>query len=155
MQSQNISDIIEKYLKSILAESQEVEIKRSEMAQLFNCVPSQINYVIKTRFNIQNGYIVSSKRGGGGYIRIAKVNLVDDYDVLDELITIVGDSINFKDAFQLIQSLFQASVLSQMTANLLLAVIDKKTLSFGDSELENMLRARIMKSILTRLKYDD
>ncbi|MFT9051219.1 MAG: CtsR family transcriptional regulator, partial [Liquorilactobacillus nagelii] len=60
-----------------------------------------------------------------------------------------------KDAFQLIQSLFQASVLSQMTANLLLAVIDKKTLSFGDSELENMLRARIMKSILTRLKYDD
>ncbi|AUJ31299.1 CtsR family transcriptional regulator [Liquorilactobacillus nagelii] len=155
MQSQNISDIIEKYLKSILAESQEVEIKRSEMAQLFNCVPSQINYVIKTRFNIQNGYIVRSKRGGGGYIRIAKVNLVDDYDVLDELITIVGDSINFKDAFQLIQSLFQASVLSQMTANLLLAVIDKKTLSFGDSELENMLRARIMKSILTRLKYDD
>ncbi|MFT8562685.1 CtsR family transcriptional regulator, partial [Liquorilactobacillus nagelii] len=149
------SDIIEKYLKSILAESQEVEIKRSEMAQLFNCVPSQINYVIKTRFNIQNGYIVRSKRGGGGYIRIAKVNLVDDYDVLDELITIVGDSINFKDAFQLIQSLFQASVLSQMTANLLLAVIDKKTLSFGDSELENMLRARIMKSILTRLKYDD
>ncbi|MFT8748766.1 CtsR family transcriptional regulator [Liquorilactobacillus nagelii] len=155
MQSQNISDIIEKYLKSILAESQEVEIKRSEMAQLFNCVPSQINYVIKTRFNIQNGYIVRSKRGGGGYIRIAKVNLVDDYDVLDELITIVGDSINFKDAFQLIQSLFQASVLSQMTANLLLAVIDKKTLSLGDSELENMLRARIMKSILTRLKYDD
>ncbi|MCI1922159.1 MAG: CtsR family transcriptional regulator [Liquorilactobacillus nagelii] len=155
MQSQNISDIIEKYLKSILAESQEVEIKRSEMAQLFNCVPSQINYVIKTRFNIQNGYIVRSKRGGGGYIRIAKVNLVDDYDVLDELITIVGDSINFKDAFQLIQSLFQASVLSQMTANLLLAVIDKKTLSFGDSELENMLRARIMKSILARLKYDD
>lgn len=155
MQSQNISDIIEKYLKSILAESQEVEIKRSEMAQLFNCVPSQINYVIKTRFNIQNGYIVRSKRGGGGYIRIAKVNLVDDYDVLDELITIVGDSINFKEAFQLIQSLFQASVLSQMTANLLLAVIDKKTLNFGDSELENMLRARIMKSILTRLKYDD
>lgn len=154
MQSQNISDIIEKYLKSILAESQEVEIKRSEMAQLFNCVPSQINYVINTRFNVQNGYIVRSKRGGGGYIRIAKVNLVDDCDVLDELIGIVGESITFKESFQLIKSLFQADVLTQTTANLLLAVIDKKTLNFGDVELENMLRARIMKSILNRLKYD-
>ena len=62
MQSQNISDIIEKYLKSILADSEHVEIRRSEIADLFNVVPSQINYVIKTRFTIQNGYLVESKR---------------------------------------------------------------------------------------------
>ncbi|WP_034994213.1 CtsR family transcriptional regulator [Liquorilactobacillus vini] len=155
MQSQNISDIIEKYLKSILAESDEIEIKRSEMAQLFNCVPSQINYVINTRFNVQNGYIVRSKRGGGGYIRIEKINFVDDYDVFDELISIVGESISFKDAFQMIKSLFQAEVLTRSEANLILAIIDKKTLNLADCKLENMLRARIMKSILNRLKYDD
>ena len=56
MQSRNISDIIEQYLKDILADSQQIEIKRSEVAELFNCVPSQINYVIKTRFTIPNGY---------------------------------------------------------------------------------------------------
>ena len=83
MQSRNISDIIEQYLKDILADSQQIEIKRSEVAELFNCVPSQINYVIKTRFTIPNGYLVQSKRGGGGYIRIAKVNLIDDTDILD------------------------------------------------------------------------
>ena len=72
MQGQNISDIIEKYLKQILADSEEIEIRRSEIADLFDVVPSQINYVIKTRFTIQNGYVVESKRGGGGYIRIEK-----------------------------------------------------------------------------------
>ena len=68
MQNRNISDIIERYLKSILAEASQVEIKRSEVADQFDCVPSQINYVIKTRFTLQNGYLVESKRGGGGYI---------------------------------------------------------------------------------------
>lgn len=100
MQSQNISDIIEKYLKSILADSEHVEIRWSEIADLFNVVPSQINYVIKTRFTIQNGYLVESKRGGGGYIRIEKVNLVDDADVLDALIQVIGDSITQRDAMR-------------------------------------------------------
>lgn len=86
MQGQNISDIIERYLKEILADSEEVEIRRSEIADQFDVVPSQINYVIKTRFTIQNGYLVESKRGGGGYIRIEKVKLLDDIDVLDSLI---------------------------------------------------------------------
>ena len=86
MQNRNISDIIERYLKSILAEASQVEIKRSEVADQFDCVPSQINYVIKTRFTLQNGYLVESKRGGGGYIRIAKVDLISDPDILDELI---------------------------------------------------------------------
>ncbi len=107
MQSQNISDIIEKYLKSILADSEHVEIRRSEIADLFNVVPSQINYVIKTRFTIQNGYLVESKRGGGGYIRIEKVNLVDDADVLDALIQVIGDSITQRDAYAVVQSLYE------------------------------------------------
>ena len=66
MQNRNISDIIESYLKEILADSKQIEIKRSEIAEQFDVVPSQINYVIKTRFNIQNGYLVESKRGGVG-----------------------------------------------------------------------------------------
>ena len=75
MQRENISDIIETYLKTILAQEAAVEIRRAEIARRFNCVPSQINYVIKTRFTPARGYIVESKRGGGGYIRIVKVKL--------------------------------------------------------------------------------
>lgn len=154
MQSQNISDIIEKYLKSILADSEHVEIRRSEIADLFNVVPSQINYVIKTRFTIQNGYLVESKRGGGGYIRIEKVNLVDDADVLDALIQVIGDSITQRDAYAVVQSLYEDDVLNRREAQLILVAIDHDTLGLTDRELENSLRARIIIGILNHLRYE-
>ncbi|WP_436666261.1 CtsR family transcriptional regulator [Lactiplantibacillus plantarum] len=154
MQSQNISDIIEKYLKSILADSEHVEIRRSEIADLFNVVPSQINYVIKTRFTIQNGYLVESKRGGGGYIRIEKVNLVDDADVLDALIQVIGDSITQRDAYAVVQSLYEDDVLNRREAQLILVVIDHETLGLTDRDLENSLRARIIIGILNHLRYE-
>ncbi|AVW07011.1 CtsR family transcriptional regulator [Lactiplantibacillus plantarum] len=154
MQSQNISDIIEKYLKSILADSEHVEIRRSEIADLFNVVPSQINYVIKTRFTIQNGYLVESKRGGGGYIRIEKVNLVDDADVLDALIQVIGDSITQRDACAVVQSLYEDDVLNRREAQLILVAIDHETLGLTDRDLENSLRARIIIGILNHLRYE-
>ncbi|WP_409339480.1 CtsR family transcriptional regulator [Lactiplantibacillus plantarum] len=154
MQSQNISDIIEKYLKSILADSEHVEIRRSEIADLFNVVPSQINYVIKTRFTIQNGYLVESKRGGGGYIRIEKVNLVDDADVLDALIQVIGDSITQRDAYAVVQSLYGDDVLNRREAQLILVAIDHETLGLTDRDLENSLRARIIIGILNHLRYE-
>ncbi|GEN48218.1 CtsR family transcriptional regulator [Ligilactobacillus pobuzihii] len=155
MQNRNISDIIEKYLKSILADSQQIEIKRSEIAEQFDVVPSQINYVIKTRFTIQNGYVVESKRGGGGYIRIAKVNLIDDTDVLDQLIDLIGESITSGKALQIIQSLYEDKLLTQKEANLVLATMDRTTLNFADKRLENVVRARILVSVLNRLRCAD
>ena len=79
MAQQNTSDLIEAYIKQILEESEIIEIRRAEMASLFHCVPSQINYVINTRFTITRGYSVESKRGGGGYIRISKVKISDQH----------------------------------------------------------------------------
>ena len=83
----NISDIIENYLKEVLEMSEKslVEIKRSEIADKFECVPSQINYVINTRFTIEKGYVVESKRGGGGFIRIMKVQTYDHAHLIDQL----------------------------------------------------------------------
>lgn len=155
VQGQNISDIIERYLKSILADSEEVEIRRSEIANQFDVVPSQINYVIKTRFTIQNGYVVESKRGGGGYIRIEKVNLLEDIDVLDSLIEVIGDSINARDATSIIGSLYEDDVLNKREMNLVLSAIDKTTLAFGDRDIENKIRARILIGILNHLRYED
>ncbi|MCP6768555.1 CtsR family transcriptional regulator, partial [Lactiplantibacillus plantarum] len=125
-----------------------------EIADLFNVVPSQINYVIKTRFTIQNGYLVESKRGGGGYIRIEKVNLVDDADVLDALIQVIGDSITQRDAYAVVQSLYEDDVLNRREAQLILVAIDHETLGLTDRDLENSLRARIIIGILNHLRYE-
>ncbi|KRM60138.1 CtsR family transcriptional regulator [Secundilactobacillus malefermentans] len=154
MQGQNISDIIEKYLKQILADSEQVEISRSEIANLFNVVPSQINYVMKTRFTIQNGYIVESKRGGGGYIRIEKVNLLDDVGVIDSLIGTIGESISQRDGLAIVQNLYNNEVVNRREANLILAAIDKQTLAADDRMQENSFRARILIGILNHLRYE-
>lgn len=155
MQNRNISDIIERYLKSILADSSKIEIKRSEVADQFDCVPSQINYVIKTRFTLQNGYLVESKRGGGGYIRIAKVNLISDPNLLDELIEYVGESINETKAFQIIQTLYENELLTHKEAHLVASAVEKSTLALSDTALEDAIRAKILRSILNRLRCAD
>lgn len=154
MQGRNISDIIEAYLKEILAESARVEIKRSEIAELFNCVPSQINYVIKTRFTIQRGYLVQSKRGGGGYIRIEKVKLLDDRDMLDTMIQLIGEQINQRDALSLVQKLYDDQVIERKEANLILAATSRETLAVADRQLEERLRARILIGIMNHLRYE-
>ena len=71
-----VSDLIEEFIKDLFDENEYIEIQRTDLAQQFNCVPSQINYVISTRFKPSQGYYVESKRGGGGCIKIKKVNLI-------------------------------------------------------------------------------
>ena len=154
LRAKNTSDSIEEYIKQLLAQSGIAEIKRSNLADTFQVVPSQINYVIKTRFTIQNGYLVESKRGGGGYIRIEKVNLVDDADVLDALIQVIGDSITQRDAYAVVQSLYEDDVLNRREAQLILVAIDHDTLGLTDRDLENSPRARIIIGLLNHLRYE-
>lgn len=154
MENKSISDIIEAYLKSILGDATQIEIRRSEIANHFNVVPSQINYVIKTRFTIQNGYLVQSKRGGGGYIRIERVNLLDDVDVLDSLVHAIGNSVRERDAFDIIQTLYDEKVISQREGDLMLVALSKQTLAIGNVNEEDKLRARILVSFLNRLRYE-
>lgn len=155
MQNRNISDIIEQYLKDILADSRRIEIKRSEIAQQFDCVPSQINYVIKTRFTLKNGYVVKSKRGGGGYIRIVKVDLAENQSVLDDLISAIGTEITENQAYQLISSLYEDGVFSRKEANYVLAAISRQALDLPTAEMENMIRTKILVSILNQLRCEE
>lgn len=154
MENKSISDIIEAYLKEILGDATEVEIRRSEIANHFDVVPSQINYVIKTRFTIQNGYLVKSKRGGGGYIRIERVNLLDNVDVLNSLIQTIGDSIRERDAFAIVQTLYDEKVITQREGDLMLVALSKQTLDVGNRDVEARLRARVLISLLNRLRYE-
>lgn len=154
MADENISDLIERYLKEILADNEQVKIRRSEIAGLFDVVPSQINYVINTRFTIQNGYIVESKRGGGGYIRIEKVRLLDDIDVLDSLIEAIGNKLSKRDSETIVQTLYNNDLINRREVSIILAAIDKDAIDLNNSDLTDIMRANIMISILNRLRYE-
>ncbi|GIO22911.1 CtsR family transcriptional regulator [Oceanobacillus sp. J11TS1] len=150
----NISDIIEQYLKKVLQaeEQQAIEIKRSEIADQFQCVPSQINYVINTRFTVEKGYIVESKRGGGGYIRIMRIRHQNQSELIDEINYLIGDSISQRAAVDILDRLLEEELITPREAKLMLASIDRTTLAF-QLPLRDELRARILKSALTTLKY--
>lgn len=150
----NISDIIEHYLKQVLARSGRdiLEIKRSEIADKFQCVPSQINYVINTRFTIERGYIVESKRGGGGYIRITKVKSHDDTHLITQLIDLIGARISQASAEDVIFRLIEEEIITKREAKIMLSVINRSVLFINLPERDE-LRSRMLKAMLTTLKY--
>lgn len=153
MANRNTSDLIESYIKKILDNNEMIELRRIEMADLFNCVPSQINYVINTRFTIQRGYLVESKRGGGGYIRILKVRLSDKKHMFEQINQLFDETISEKNAFAIIQKLYEDKIITKKEGNLMLSSIAKNTLSFSD--MEDYARARILRAFLERLSYED
>jgi len=150
----NISDIIESYLKKVLemSEREIVEIKRSEIADKFQCVPSQINYVINTRFTIEKGYAVESKRGGGGYIRIIKVQSHDDVHLIEQLISLIQNRIAQSSAEDVILRLVEEDIITDREARIMLSVMDRSVL-YIDLPYRDELRARMLKAMLTTLKY--
>jgi transcriptional regulator of stress and heat shock response len=150
----NISDVIEKYLKEILEISQKdtLEIKRNEIADKFQCVPSQINYVINTRFTIERGYLVESKRGGGGYIRIMKVKPYDHAQLINELLNIVGLRVMQSTAEGIINRLITEEIITEREAKIMMSVIDRSVI-YIDLPERDELRARILSAMLTTLKY--
>lgn len=151
----NISDIIEGYLKEVieLHGQGHIEIKRSELADKFQCVPSQINYVINTRFTAEHGYLVESKRGGGGYIRILRVTIHSQTDLLDEIIHQVGNGIAQVNAENIVSRLQQEGVITVRETNLMRAVMDRSTLVLP-LPLRDEIRAAILKAMLTTIKFE-
>lgn len=152
MSNRNTSDLIEAYLKKILNSSDAVEIRRAEMADLFQCVPSQINYVINTRFTLQQGYQVESKRGGGGYIRIMKLRFTDERSYLEQLSEIMDNKISIKDSQEILQKLYEEKMITKREGNLLLAALSPKVL--GIYQEEDYIRARLLQAFLQRLGYE-
>jgi transcriptional regulator of stress and heat shock response len=149
----NISDIIEQHLKSIITESPNgsIEIQRSELADLFQCVPSQINYVINTRFTVQKGYIVESKRGGGGYIRIRKVQIVSKAR-LQELLTeeLIGESITQNVGNAIVDRLLEDGLVSLREAALMKIATSRSVLII-EPEIRDRLRANILKQMIAAI----
>ena len=148
----NISDIIEQYLKNILLDSSEgiIEIQRNDLADRFQCVPSQINYVISTRFSFEKGYAVESKRGGGGYIRIQKMDIPQDQGLKEHIFQTVQSEIDQVRAEGLVYQLEECQFLTRREANLIKAAISRDVLAFK-LPFRDEIRAKILKSMLISL----
>lgn len=147
----NLADLIEQFIKESFKEIQGgiVEIQRNEMANQFSCAPSQINYVLTTRFTVEKGYFVESRRGGGGYIRIKKLKISED-DFLKDMIQYIGDSISGSDARDIIYRLFEEDIISEREAEILNAVINRNCLLIGLPGRDR-LRARIFKAAISAI----
>lgn len=151
----NMSNIIEEYLKGIIETegNSHIEIKRSEIADLFQCVPSQINYVINTRFTAERGYIVESKRGGGGYIRILRVRANSQMELIEEILHQVSQTISQIAAEDIVYRLIDEQVISKREAKLILAAVDREVIAI-ELPYRDQLRSRILQAMLMTLKYE-
>ena len=135
----NMTDILEQYIKSLFNEATEdhIIIKRSNVAQKFDCVPSQLNYVIKTRFTPEHGFIIESKRGGGGFIRITKITLHTNKDYIDYLIeTVDNETIEVEEAIRLAKILLEKNYIDKFDYNHFIDSIEVIT-SVHNQFLEN------------------
>ncbi len=145
-----LSDSIEEFIIQLLQENGATHLKRNELAQRFSCAPSQINYVLTTRFSPNRGYSTQSRRGGGGYIRIVRIN-ADRANYVAALIdSEIGESINIRRAAELIEGLHHMGFLEANVKEIILAAISNKALK-GVVEGQNELRAQILKEILYKV----
>lgn len=152
-----LSDSIESFIKALLTEEEKsVELKRSELASYFGCAPSQINYVLATRFTLDDGYVIESRRGGGGYIRIVRV-VNNDMDQLMYLIhERIGQTITEAEATRLIGQLADRKVVTEAEADIMRSAISASALSLPIPDpMKDALRASSLKSMLTTVARQD
>ncbi len=144
-----LSELIEEYIKEMFKDDDFVEFGRNDLAQYFNCVPSQINYVISTRFSPERGYYVESKRGGGGNIKIKRVDISKD-NYITHLINSLNKSLTQQDAEIIINNMFDYKIIDKNTAKLLKIISNDKVLGLP-VELRDEVRTRIFKNVIINL----
>ncbi len=146
----NMSDAIEKLLLEMIKDAGgSIEIQRNNLAGELNCVPSQINYVIQTRFTPERGYIIESRRGGGGGVRIRSVR-TERTNYPMHIVNAVGSSLSYRTAAVFVQNLLDYECITQREAHLILGAVNNNVLPFAP-DVRDALRARIFKNMITSL----
>ena len=145
-----LSDLIEQYIKELMEENGDfTEFGRNELAQYFNCVPSQINYVISTRFSPERGYYVESRRGGGGNIKIKRIDITKDKYIM-HIINSINDVISQQEADIIINNLVDYEIISKEIAKLMRVATNDKVLNLP-IEYKDLTRTRILKNMLVNI----
>ena len=154
-----LSNQIEQYLKELLAQSQSgvLEVKRSDLAEVFSCVPSQINYVLATRFSSAQGYMVESRRGGGGYLRIIRLSMDEEPNLATLLESAQGKRVSGQSGEKLLDRLTEEEFLTSREGMLIRALTDDSVLksSLGQEGDSEALRGRMLNAVLQLLLRDD
>ena len=143
-----LSDIIEKFIKELINESndEQIQIQRNELADQFRCAPSQINYVLTTRFTHENGYAIESRRGGGGYIIIKQVAYNSSNGSSKVIYDSIGDSITYHSSLAILQRLYEVGLATGRELELMKMAINDRTLI--RTEERNKVRADILKGMI-------
>ena len=143
-----ISDSVAQYILDLLnQENGTAEIQRNELANYLGCVPSQINYVLTSRFTPEQGYLVESRRGGGGYIRITRMRLSKS-DMIMNIVNSVGDSLDAATARVMTSNLVQNGMIHRDAADLIRAACSEHALAAVPKEIRDTVRASIYKNML-------
>ncbi len=142
-----ISDVIAQFINELLEEDSTAEVQRSELASRFNCVPSQINYVIATRFSPERGYVVESRRGGNGYIRIHRVQS-DPKLIVMHTVNAIGSRVDLDTAGAMLSNCVSAGVLEEQSARVMLSALTDQALRPVSPEGRDIVRASILKQML-------
>ena len=145
-----LSNLIEEFIKEMMEEKGAIELQRNELALRFNCVPSQINYVISTRFSPERGYIVESRRGGGGYIKITRANISTEESYIKKILSLIGDYISQTDANAIIQNLYELDIISQREGKIIIAALRDRAIAITPPQ-RDFVRAKILKNILVNI----
>ncbi|MCI8587509.1 MAG: CtsR family transcriptional regulator [Clostridia bacterium] len=144
-----MSDLIEEFIKELFEENEYIEIQRNDLAEQFNCVPSQINYVIATRFKPSQGYYVESRRGGGGHIRIQKID-VSKTNYITHIIKNIGEQLTNQEVEILISDLLSYNLITEKEAKLL-KVATSDNILITAKEVKDVLRAKLLKNMLLNI----
>ena len=152
-----LSDSIESFIKTMLTQEEpEVELRRNELAEYFGCAPSQINYVLATRFTPNDGYVIESRRGGGGFIRIVRVCHSGGQKLMYLIQERIGNAIGEQDAARLIGQLLQEKQITPSEAGIMRSAVSEQALAVPMPEpMKDALRARCLKAMLTAVAREN
>lgn len=147
----NISDTIEKFIISSLSDAESVDISRNSLAEYFSCAPSQINYVLDTRFTPDRGFVKESKRGGSGFIKISRIKSSGQNEYLSSLVLeSIGDELTFKRMSQILDKLIGDSIVSLKEKGIIEAALSDDSLDMPFT-IKDRVRAKAFKNILLKL----
>lgn len=145
-----LSDSIEQFIKEMMEDGAQIELRRNELAQHFGCAPSQINYVLATRFTVDHGYIIESRRGGGGYIRIVRMCERSSENLLSALIERIGNAIDEDSSVAIIMHLLDRKLVTPNEARIMRAAVGRNALALPVSA-KDILRAAILRNMIVQI----
>ena len=142
----SISDIIEEFIMSSLDDDEFIELSRNDLAKFFSCVPSQINYVLNTRFTLNRGFVVESQRGGGGYVKVLRVQNSNN-KFIENVLKLCEQPLTFVEGCQILDHMASKKLITEREMRILRGVISEKSLN-NPININNKIRSNILQQVI-------